>query len=218
MVPSAQCVNYSAQGNIYVVHFGECRLLLVPDFCFCLNLDHRLTRLFDCFSLDSLASTVNVSEPIIVNKSQGGEFCCSPSKLLSYIGFHVRFGITWKLQPYLDVYNSHKNGMLLLHACQGLTAVSVTVSAVAVKSGGGSDLHLQLFALGGVSWHGVAVVRPETALALSPHRLSQLIGCVRAGAPAAQTGVLLVARTHVCQSNSHVAIATDEKGDNPPRR
>lgn len=106
----------------------------------------------------------------------------------------------------------------MLHACHALTTVSVAVSAMAVKSGGGSDLHLQLFALGGVGWHGVAVVRPETALALSPHSLSQLIGCVRAGAPAAQTGVLPVARTHVCQSNSHVAVTPDEKGDNSPRR
>lgn len=88
-----------------------------------------------------------------------------------------------------------------------LTAVSVAVSAMAVESGGGSDLHLQLLALGGVGRHGVAVVRPEAALALSPHRLSQLIGCVRAGAPAAQTGVLPVARTRMsipqprCYSN-----------------
>lgn len=83
------------------------------------------------------------------------------------------------------------------HAFQALTTVSVAVPAMAVKSGGGSDLHLQLLALGGVSWHGVAVVRPEAALALSPHSLSQLIGCVRAGAPAAQTGVLPVARTRM---------------------
>lgn len=88
-----------------------------------------------------------------------------------------------------------------------LTAVSVAVSAMAVESGGGGDLHLQLLALGGVGRHGVAVVRPEAALALSPHRLSQLIGCVRAGAPAAQTGVLPVARTRMsipqprCHSN-----------------
>lgn len=75
--------------------------------------------------------------------------------------------------------------------------VSVAVSAMAVKSGGGSDLHLQLFALGCVGWHGVTVVGPEAALALCPHRLSQLIGCVRAGAPAAQTGVLPVGRTRV---------------------
>lgn len=72
------------------------------------------------------------------------------------------------------------------HGVSALTAVSVPVSAMAVEAGGGSDLHLQLFALGGVGWHGVAVVRPQTALALSPHRLRQLIGCVRAGAPAAQ--------------------------------
>lgn len=78
-----------------------------------------------------------------------------------------------------------------------LTAVSVAVSAMAVESGGGSDLHLQLLALGGVGRHGVAVVRPQAALALSPHRLSQLVGCVRAGAPAAQTGVLPVARTRM---------------------
>lgn len=87
------------------------------------------------------------------------------------------------------------------HMCPVLTTVSVSVSVavspVAVESGGGSDLHLQLFALGGVGWHGVAVVGPETALALRPHRLSQLIGCVRAGAPAAQTGVLPVGRTRV---------------------
>lgn len=88
-----------------------------------------------------------------------------------------------------------------------LTAVSVAVSAMAVESGGGGDLHLQLLALGGVGRHGVAVVRPQAALALSPHRLSQLIGCVRAGAPAAQTGVLPVARTRMsipqprCYSN-----------------
>lgn len=82
--------------------------------------------------------------------------------------------------------------------CHTLTAVSVTVSALAVKPGGGSDLHLQLFAFGGVGWHGVAVVRPQTALALSPHRLGRLIGCVRAGAPAAQTLVLQVAKnTHI---------------------
>lgn len=56
--------------------------------------------------------------------------------------------------------------------------VSVSVSAMAVDTGGSSDLHLQLFALGGVGWHGVAVVGPEAALALRPHRLSQFIGCV----------------------------------------
>lgn len=67
-----------------------------------------------------------------------------------------------------------------MRVCHTLTAVSVAVSAVAVKSGCGSDLHLQLFALGGVGRHGVAVVRPQTALALSPHSLRQLIGCVRA--------------------------------------
>ena len=86
-------------------------------------------------------------------------------------------------------------------------SVSVSVSAMAVESGGGSDLHLQLFALGGVGWHGVAVVGPEATLALRPHSLSQLIGCVRAGAPAAQTGVLQIGRTRVsikrscCHSN-----------------
>lgn len=89
----------------------------------------------------------------------------------------------------------------LSHTRHVLTTVSVSVSvavpAMAVESGGGSDLHLQLFALGCVGWHGVAVVGPETALALRPHRLSQLIGCVRAGAPAAQTGVLPVGRTRV---------------------
>lgn len=57
-------------------------------------------------------------------------------------------------------------------------SVSVSVSAMAVESGGGSDLHLQLFALGGVGRHGVAVVGPEAALALRPHRLRQLIGRV----------------------------------------
>lgn len=77
---------------------------------YCGNLDHRIRRLFDCFNLDSLASTVNVSEPIIVNK--GGGFCCSPSKLSSYTGLHICVGITCnnlKLQPYLDVYNSQQN-------------------------------------------------------------------------------------------------------------
>ena len=100
---------------------------------------------------------------------------------------------------------------LLTHMCHLLTtvsvSVSVTVSAMTVESGGSSDLHLQLFALGGVGWHGVAVVGPKAALALRPHCLSQLIGCVRAGAPAAQTGVLPVGRTRVsiklscCYSN-----------------
>lgn len=71
-----------------------------------------------------------------------------------------------------------------------LTAVPVAVPAVAVESGGGGDLHLQLLALGGVGRHGVAVVRPEAALALGPHRLGQLIGGVRAGAPASQSAVL----------------------------
>ena len=82
--------------------------------------------------------------------------------------------------------------------CHLLTAVSFSVSvpvsvavpAVAVEPGGGGDLHLQLLALGGVGRHGVAVVGPEAALALRPHRLRQLIGRVRAGAPAAQAGVL----------------------------
>lgn len=95
-----------------------------------------------------------------------------------------------------------------------LTAVPVSVSvpAVAVEAGGGSDLHLQLFALGGVGRHGVAVVGPQTALALCPHRLRQLIGHVRAGAPAAQAGVLPGAEGHACQSNCHVSMATvDER-------
>lgn len=79
-----------------------------------------------------------------------------------------------------------------------LTAVPVAVPPVAVESGGGGDLHLQLLALGGVSRHGVAVVRPEAALALGPHRLGQLIGGVGAGAPASQSAVLFGgARTRV---------------------
>lgn len=61
---------------------------------------------------------------------------------------------------------------------------------MAVESGGGGDLHLQLLALGGVGRHGVAVVRPEAALALGPHRLGQFIGGVRAGAPASQSAAL----------------------------
>lgn len=60
-----------------------------------------------------------------------------------------------------------------------------------MNPGGGSDLHLQLFAFGGICWHGVAVVGPEAALALRPNRLSTFIGCVRAGSPAAHTAVLL---------------------------
>lgn len=100
-----------------------------------------------------------------------------------------------------QVYKATENKSNVSHMCPVLTtvsvAVSVAVSPVAVESGGGSDLHLQLFALGGVGWHGVAVVGPETALALRPDRLSQLIGCVRAGAPAAQAGVLLVGGTRV---------------------
>lgn len=83
-------------------------------------------------------------------------------------------------QQNAPICDSWKGGVL------ALTAVSVPVSAMAVKAGGGSDLHLQLLALGGVCWRGVAVVRPQSALALSPHRLRQLIGCVRFGAPAAQ--------------------------------
>jgi len=71
-----------------------------------------------------------------------------------------------------------------------LTTVPVPVSAVAVESCRRSDLHLQLFALGGVGRHGVAVVRPQAALTLHLHGLSQLVGGVRAGAPAAQSGVL----------------------------
>lgn len=95
--------------------------------------------------------------------------------------------------------------------CHVLTTVSVSVSvavsAMAVESSGGSDLHLQLLALGGVGRHGVTVVGSQTALALRSHRLSQLIGCVRAGAPAAQTSVLPVGKTCVsikwpcCYSN-----------------
>lgn len=86
--------------------------------------------------------------------------------------------------------------------CAALTAVSVSVpvSAMAVKAGGGGDLHFQLLALGGVCWHGVAVVGPQTALALSPHRLRELIGCVQAGAPAAPARELR--GEHACQSNS----------------
>ena len=82
-------------------------------------------------------------------------------------------------------------------SCRALTAVSVSVavSTVTVESGGSSDLHLQLFALGGVCRHGVTVVGSEAALALCFHRLSQLIGCVRAGAPTAQAGVLPVGKT-----------------------
>lgn len=71
-----------------------------------------------------------------------------------------------------------------------LTTVSVTVSPMAVESGSGSNLHFQLFALGSVCWHGVTVVGPQAALALRSDRLGQLIGCVRAGAPAAQTARL----------------------------
>lgn len=103
--------------------------------------------------------------------------------------------------------------------CPALTTVPVPVSVppVAVESSGRSDLHLQLFALGGVGRHGVAVVRPEATLSLRPHRLRQLIGCVRAGAPAAQSGVLKGRgedKGNGCQSNGHVAIATDEEGHN----
>ena len=88
----------------------------------------------------------------------------------------------------------------LSHVRHVLTTVSVAVPAVAVEAGGGSDLHLQLFALRSVGWHGVAVVGPETTLALRPHRLSQLIGRVRAGAPAAQKGLLRGGGTCVSQT------------------
>lgn len=93
-----------------------------------------------------------------------------------------------------------------------LTAVSVPVPvpAMAVKAGGGGDLHLQLLALGGVGRHGVAVVRPQAALALSPHRLRPLIGCVRAGAPAARACELR--RDTRVRLNGRVAMATDGKG------
>lgn len=95
------------------------------------------------------------------------------------------------------------------HTCSALTTVSVSIaiSTVAVESSGGGNLHLQLLALGGVGRHGVTVVGSQAALTLRSHRLSQLIGCVRAGAPAAQTSVLPVGKTRVsikwscCYSN-----------------
>lgn len=76
-------------------------------------------------------------------------------------------------------------------------SVSVAVSPMAVDSGSCSNLHFQLFALRGVCWHGVTVVGPQATLALGSDGLSQLIGCVRAGAPAAQTSVLPFGETWV---------------------
>lgn len=86
--------------------------------------------------------------------------------------------------------NARKNEKFSLLTTVSVS-VSVTVSTMTMESSSGSDLHFQLFALGGVRWHGVTVVGPEAALALRSHRFSQLIGCIRAGAPAAQIRVLL---------------------------
>ena len=63
--------------------------------------------------------------------------------------------------------------------------LSVAVAALAVQPRGHGDLHLQLFAFGGIRRHGVTVMGPQATLALRLHRLRRLVGRVRAGAPAA---------------------------------
>lgn len=107
-----------------------------------------------------------------------------------------------------DCQNKTRTGVNLLTArtvskaeCSWKSLTTVPLSAMNVQTCRGGDLHLQLFTLGGVCRHGVAVVGPQAALTLGPHWLRQLIGRIWAGASAARPRNLPIGQTslnHPC--------------------